>query len=539
MADEKKPAFDPDATVSQPLAESPPGEPDPDATFTGAAGRLRADPDATIGFDPEATDRIPVFDPDATVNSAEQVKLDPESTVRIPSPGKQQRPNPFAPQARPESLQTSLAALGGINPLAAMLNPILGAVPQIRRTLRHPDPARLKASLQDQLEGFQMSAMSADVPDPVSHAALYATCALLDESAAATPWGTDWIEHGLLQEMCNDTGGAEGFFNLLDRTVTEAPEVKGGSDEYHADLLELFFICLALGFEGRYRGSDGGRRSLQQIRDRLYSLIASRRPRPIEGLSEHWRTPAAQAQVDAALATAAKVTAARNAAEEAAKAPHPPVAAVPPSFLSRLPRRAIWSAVGGIVGAAIVLSMLAQRLLEDDENTALAGKPARGVKGKSTQAGKPPEPPAAAVAATSSLSSALAGLPVSFAEGAGGTTISFRHDRQFPSGGAQPAKELQPLIAQVAQALDKLPGTVVVTGHSDATPVRAQSPAGSNEALSEARAQAVARLLAAKMADPKRVRAEGKGDSAPLAPGDTPENKAKNRRIEIIVRPGP
>lgn len=528
MADEKKPAFDPDATVSQPLVE-----PDPDATFTGSAAKLQPDPDATIGFDPEATDRIPVFDPDATVNPAERATLDPESTVRIPSPGKQQRPNPFAPQARVESLQTNLAALGGVNPLAAMLNPILGAVPQIRRTLRHPDPARLKASLQDQLEGFQMSAMSADVPDPVSHAALYATCALLDESAAATPWGTDWIEHGLLQEMCNDSGGAEGFFNLLDRTVAEAPEVKGGSDEYHADLLEIFFICLALGFEGRYRGTDDGRRSLQQIRDKLYGLIAKRRPRPIEGLSEHWRTPAAQAQVDAALATAAKVTAARNAAEEAAKAPHAPAPVVAPSLLSRLPRRAIWSAVAGIVGAAIVLSMLAQRLLEDDEKAALAGRPSRAAKAKAAK-----DVQAAAVQSSASVSAALAGLPVNVSEGASGATIAFRHDHQFPSGGTQPAKDLLPVIAKLAQALDALPGTIVVTGHTDATPVRAQSPAGSNEALSEARAQAAAKLLAAKLADPKRVRAEGKGDSAPLAPGNSPESKAKNRRIEIVLRPG-
>lgn len=532
MAEEKKPAFDPDATVSQPLVE-----PDPEATFTGAAARKQADPDATVGFDPEATDRIPVFDPDATVNPAERGSLDPESTVRIPSPGKQQRPNPFAPQARADSLQTNLAALGGVNPIAAMLNPILGAVPQIRRTLRHPDPARLKASLQDQLEGFQMSAMSADVPDAVSHGALYATCALLDESAASTPWGTDWIEHGLLQEMCNDTEGSEGFFKLLDRTVAEAPSEDGNTRENVADLLEILFICLALGFEGRYRGSDDGRRSLQQIRDKLYGLIAKRRPRPVEGLSDHWRTPSAQAQVDAALVTAAQVTAARSAADKAAKAPHAPAAVVQRSFLSRLPRRAIWSAVAGVVGAAIVFFMLAQRLLEDDTKAALAGKPARGVKGKAAGADKPPAPSAAA-AATASLTSALAGLPLTVADGPGGTTIAFRHERQFPSGSAQPAKELQPVIAKVAQAIDKLPGTVIVAGHADATPVRAQSPVGSNVTISEARARAVAKLLSARMADPKRVRAEGRGDSAPLVPGDTAENRAKNRRIEILLRPG-
>ena len=61
-------------------------------------------------------------------------------------------PNPFAPKSPPETIQANLSSLGGVNPLVAMANPILAAVPQIRRTLRHPDPAALRASLRDQIE---------------------------------------------------------------------------------------------------------------------------------------------------------------------------------------------------------------------------------------------------------------------------------------------------------------------------------------------------------------------------------------------------
>src|SRR6185436_16812884 len=78
--------------------------------------------------------------------------------------------------------------------------------------------------------------------------------------------------------------------------------------------LEFFYVCLALGFEGRYRDAANGRQALGEIKDKLYGLITRRRPRP-EGLSERWRTPAAQAAADAALATVARANAARVGAE--------------------------------------------------------------------------------------------------------------------------------------------------------------------------------------------------------------------------------
>src|SRR3990170_1156067 len=125
MAEESK-QLDPDATVSQPMA----------------------------ALDPDATVTQPAFDPDATVNPAQRVSLDADTTIRVPTPGKA-RKNPFAPKSRPETLLANLSSLGGLNPLVAMANPILGALPQIRRTLKHPDPAVLRASLRDQLESLQ------------------------------------------------------------------------------------------------------------------------------------------------------------------------------------------------------------------------------------------------------------------------------------------------------------------------------------------------------------------------------------------------
>lgn len=532
MAEESKQAFDPDATVAQPAAPDPDATvsqpilldpeatvtqpiaaPDPEATFTGVKPR---EPDA------ESTDRRPAFDPDATDR---RPAFDPEATVRAPVRPKRKR-NPFEPKAPPETIQANLSALGGLNPLVAMANPILAAVPQIRRTLKHPDAAGLRASLKDQIEALETSAVSAEIDDDTVSAAVYALCALLDESAAATPWGQDWIDDGLLKALRGESGGAEGFFAQLER-LSAAPE-------RNADLLEFCYICIALGFEGKYRAAEGGRQALDGVRNQLYGLIARRRPRP-DALSEHWRTPAAQAAADAALQTAARANAARAAAEAAARDAEttiPPSAA--PRGLARLPRRAIWSAVAGVVGASIVLYMLALRLLDEKETSALATKPSARVTAADTAATAPAPAAPAPASAASALAQALEKLPVTVSETPGGLALRIADDRQFATGSNQPALQLRALLPQIAAALDKLPGAIVVVGHADATPPGAHY--ASNAALSEARARSAARLMAPKLADPKRLVIEGRGDAEPLAPNDTDANRAKNRRVALLLK---
>jgi type VI secretion system protein ImpK len=531
MAEESKQAFDPEATVAQPVAAV-----DPDATVTQPVPAV--DPEATVSGpalraepDPEATDSRPAFDPDATDRRA---AFDFDTTIRARFPGRL-RANPFAPKSPPDTIQANLSALGGINPLVAMANPILAAVPQIRRTLKHANPAALQASLRDQLEALETSAFSAEISDETIGAATYALCALLDESAAATPWGRDWIAHGLLQALRGESNGAEGFFALLDRIAQEP--------EKNADLLEFLYICLALGFEGRYRGADGGRQALDQVRERLYAQIALRRPRP-EALSPNWRTPASQATADAALLTAARANAARAAAEAAARAAEAatqPAAAAGRFALSRWPRRAIWSAVASIVGAVLVFYMLALRLQDDvsrdaaaptDPGAKLATTDARQAQAQANPASAPApaEPAAAAVLARS-----LTGLPVKVTPGAGGATIELQVERQFASGSATPAASVAALLPKIAEALDLVPGKIVVAGHADATPPGHRY--ASNAELSAARARAVARMMAKKLADPKRLAAEGRGDGEPVAPNSTEAGRAKNRRVVIQLKP--
>ena len=520
MAEESKQKFDPDATVAQPAAGADSGV-DPDATVSLPMAAM--DPDATVSG--------PVFDPDATVNPAERANLDPDATVRVPSPGRI-RNNPFAPKSSPETIQANLSALGGLNPLIALANPILGAVPQIRRTLRHPDPVGLRANLRDQIESLQTSASFAEVSDASVQSAVYGLCALLDESAAATPWGGTWIEDGLLKEICDESGGGEGFFKRLDQITAARDPV----DADNADLIEFYDVCLALGFEGRYRKAEGGRLALHDVRSNLYTLIARRRPRPSE-LSEHWRSATAEAAAAPALQMAAEVTARISALQSAGTSGETTLPPVRQSFLSRVPRRAVWSAIGGIVGVMIVFYMAALRLLDDETKAALAPYfvTSKSAVQKPAAAPATMAPPASA---STSLAKALEGMPVNLSEDAGRISLSLRHERQFPVGGTLPAADLRPVFEKIAVALNGVPGAITVTGHADASPTRSVRWA-SNGDLSAARARAVAQLMAPKLASPGRLSAEGKGDAEPIAPGSTAAERARNRRITITVKPNP
>ena len=125
---------------------------------------------------------------------------------------------------------------------------------------------------------------------------------------------------------------------------------------------------------------------------------------------------------------------------------------------------------------------------------------------------------------------------IAIAEEGGVTTITLTSVNQFASGGVDIEAKLAGSVLAIAGALDKVPGTIVVTGHADAKPSsNAKFP--SNQALSAARGESVARLMAGKLRDPQRVKGEGAGDSRQVAPSDTAEKRAKNRRVVIVLRP--
>lgn len=105
----------------------------------------------------------------------------------------------------------------------------------------------------------------------------------------------------------------------------------------------------------------------------------------------------------------------------------------------------------------------------------------------------------------------------------------------FPSGSAELTWEFEGLLLEMAEVLASMPGDLAIEGHTDNVPIRT-ARFYSNWDLSAARAAAVANaLLIRNQVRDDRLRVTGLADTEPRVPNTSPENQAKNRRVEIII----
>ncbi len=103
----------------------------------------------------------------------------------------------------------------------------------------------------------------------------------------------------------------------------------------------------------------------------------------------------------------------------------------------------------------------------------------------------------------------------------------------FPVGKNTIESEYYPLLTKVQDVIKKFPGChVTIEGHTDS-----QGSDEANQLLSEGRAKAVAEYLMANMGVELPVQSQGFGESRPIASNDSPEGRAKNRRIDVVITP--
>lgn len=115
-------------------------------------------------------------------------------------------------------------------------------------------------------------------------------------------------------------------------------------------------------------------------------------------------------------------------------------------------------------------------------------------------------------------------------------TIRIREKGSFDSGQARLNPEFVPLVSQLRYALKEISGTISVEGHTDNLPI--MSPHfESNWELSASRALSVAReLMRGDDLREERFMVVGRADTRPMRPNDSVENRAANRRVEIVIR---
>jgi type VI secretion system protein ImpK len=397
---------------------------------------------------------------------------------------------PFTPVA------PSLESFAGTsaNPLLAAGTPLIVLANSLRAVTVHEDTVRLRRTIVDELRRFQSRTRDLAVSDEEARYGHYALCALLDEVILSTPWGakSGWAGQTLVATFHNEVVSGDRMFEVAD-----ALEARPGRSP---NLLELIYVCLSFGFEGRMRLERGGASRLVQLRDRLYAAIRNLRGPVERGLSPTWRG------VDAAYRPIAKEIPAWVFAAAAAVL----MLGVYAAFLFRL------SALGDGALAPLVATYRA--------GPAELNRTAPAPQGDSKLYLTildilKPDIDAGRVAVTDDPDAVLVRLV----------------DRGlFASGSADLDRGYGDTMGRIAQAIGLTDGPVPVTGHTDDQRI-ASLRFPSNQALSEARAATVSAALAAAGVPATRLQTSGVGETQPVAGNGDEAGRRQNRRVEVAV----
>ena len=116
--------------------------------------------------------------------------------------------------------------------------------------------------------------------------------------------------------------------------------------------------------------------------------------------------------------------------------------------------------------------------------------------------------------------------------------ISISDKLLFKSGSYNITEKAYPVLEKIAKVINDQPKMeVLIEGHTDSKPIKTEF-LQDNWDLSAMRATSITRVLQYKYGvKPERLTAAGRSQYVPLAPNDSPENMAKNRRTKIIIMP--
>ena len=165
------------------------------------------------------------------------------------------------------------------NRLIDAATPLLGLVIRVRRLADFHGVENLYQQVVDEVAAIDRELVEEGYERPTVVAYRYVLCAFIDEAVLGTDWGAHsvWSQHSLLSRFHNETWGGEKVFAITARMEQEP--------ERYRDMLEFIYLCLCLGFEGRYKVMVNGRDEYEQIIRGLYEQIRGLRrdqePQPL------------------------------------------------------------------------------------------------------------------------------------------------------------------------------------------------------------------------------------------------------------------
>ena len=383
---------------------------------------------------------------------------------------------------------TANNAVNVYNPLIEAAKPVLILANSMQQTTSQLSTDSLINKFSLLINNFEENAEKNGAKYDAIQAAKYCLCTFVDELAVRAGWADEtWSKNSLLVSFYDETWGGERFFEIIQN-------LKQDSDK-NIDLLEFMYLCLQFGYKGKYQVLNNGELEIDKIKRDLLALIHSKRTDQTANLFKH----------------------------------NPIIT----NNIQRKRRLAIPLWVVGVLGAVAlgVGYFTMQWSLGDKFNTASTKVnslklPSVITKQQDTQK---------TVRLRPLLENEIARKLVSVEDFQDRSTVTILGAGLFESGSAQIHDTYYPVLAAVTQPLDSVGEQISVTGYTDNQPIQSLN-FPSNWHLSQARADAVKEILLNYVKNGgTRIRSEGRGSTDPVAPNETLENSAKNRRLEITL----
>ncbi len=441
---------------------------------------------------------------------------EPPRTVFAPNPGgRRTAAQPPASNSLDLGVPAAAAQQGidvdsiGVNPLVDAAAELLELAVYLRGQTKPIEINELRDKVLALVRTFERRSLAAGEPTKVVTVARYAVSATIDDVILSSPWGYDagWQRKTLVSELHGEVFGGDKFFELLETAQRDPARFK--------NLIELMYVCLSLGFQGRYRREKELLGELEGKRAAVYRIVDDQRGGITDQLSVRWM------------------------GEETTRR----------KLSSFLPT---WL-IGAIAAGVAALMFFGATLLVNDTssiavhaaNTLPPLEKIEIIRPVPEVAPPPPPPPPPIVVTQQEkirqflepeIADGLVEPPVTVGSATLVRIRTVANDGQamFGSGKAEVTERYHEAVERIGKALNDEPGAVLVIGYSDNIPIRtARFP--NNFELSLARATATATFMSTFLNDPSRLQVEGRGARDPIADNSTAAGRALNRRIELLL----
>jgi len=178
-------------------------------------------------------------------------------------------------------LQTTATLTTRANPILNAATALLMMAGQLRSAAAPKNSTHFSQLLINAMREFDRDLLHTQPGHETALVARYILCSTIDESVLSTGWGisSGWAHRSLLRLFHNEANGGDRFFALLEHAISRQQECR--------DLLELFYLCLSMGFEGRLHLDPRGHDKIETLRTQLYRILYREQQRSTE-LASRW-----------------------------------------------------------------------------------------------------------------------------------------------------------------------------------------------------------------------------------------------------------